>query len=92
MTESEDDDRLRVAAALNELGEKDLLRQEAKRLAQQAVDGADAELRERAVRTLARLGRLGVQDHDAVFEQALKDPDPGVRRAARAALSGGKVD
>jgi len=89
VAKSEHPDSLRVAAALNELGEKGPLGQEVERLVQDVTSGADADLRKRAVRTLAF---LKVENQVGVFEQALKDPDPGVRKAARAALSGGFVD
>ena len=96
VAKSEHGDSLRIAAGLNELGEKGPLEQEARRLAQQVTNGADAESRARAVRKLAFLGRsvpsYGVENYVEVFEQALKDLDPAVRKAARAALCGSSVD
>ncbi len=89
VAEIEREHSLRLAAALKELGEGEPLRMEVERLARQAANGADAESRERAIRTLAW---LKAENQVGVYEQALNDPDEGVRRAARAALSGGSQD
>ena len=83
------DERLRLAAALKELGQRDAFDAEVERLAARLSSEPDPQIRRDVLRTLAWLGS---ERNTEIFEPALNDPDAGVRETARAALTGSVGD
>jgi len=75
--------RIRLIRALQSLGDSEPLNREVQRLSETALNAENARARERAIEMLGWLAR---EQARSVFEKALEDPDPRIRRRAERIL------